>query len=124
MAQMDLSGIRPEAENDKVISALAYIFWFLVPIVILVTDLKNSRFNKLHAYQSLVFAGIGIAFYIAWSIFTAILSAVFWALGCVLWVGYLIPFVLAIYIAFRVFSAGQAEFPYLTELTKSIFKDI
>jgi uncharacterized membrane protein len=124
MSQAHLSAVQPQTENDKLISALAYIFWFIVAIVILVTDMKNSRFNKIHAYQSLVFAGAGLVFYIIWSIITGIIGSVFWPLACVLWVGYFLPFALALYFAFKVFTAGQVVFPTLTDFTAQIFKDL
>jgi uncharacterized membrane protein len=120
----DLAAVQPQADNDKLLGALSYIFWFLVPIIILVTDMKNSRFAKAHAYQGIVFAVVGIAFYIVYSIVYFIMTAIFWPLACVLWVGWFIPFVLAIYIAYKVFSGGQLVFPYLTDLTRQLFKDL
>jgi hypothetical protein len=45
-------------------------------------------------------------------------------LACVLWVGYFLPFVLALVIGYRVYTAGQVEFPYLTQATASVFKDM
>lgn len=120
----DLSAVHPETDNDKLLGALCYIFWFLVPIIILVTDMKNSRFAKAHAYQGLVFAAIGIAFYIVYGIFMIIVGAIAWFLSCILWVGYFIPFVLALYIAYLTFTQGQVQFPYLTDLTRQLFKDL
>jgi uncharacterized membrane protein len=120
----DLAGVLPQSDNDKLLGALCYIFWILVPIIILVTDMKDSRFAKGHAYQGLVFAALGIAFYIVYSIFVTIVSAVIWVLGCILWVGYFLPFLLALYFAYRVFTQGQLVFPYLTDLTRSVFKDL
>lgn len=120
----DLSGVHPETDNDKLLGALCYIFWFLIPIIILVTDMKNSRFAKAHAYQGLVFAGIGIGFYIVYGIFMIIVGAIAWFLSCILWVGYFVPFVLALYIAYRTFTQGDVQFPYLTDLTRQVFKDL
>jgi uncharacterized membrane protein len=120
----DLAGVQPQTDNDKLISALCYIFWFLVPIIILVTDMKNSRFAKAHAYQGLVFGAIGVAFYFVYGFFWIVMTSILWFFACILWVGYFIPFVLALYVAYRVFTQGQVVFPYLTDLTKSVFKDI
>lgn len=122
--QGDLSAVQPTTDNDKLLSALCYIFWFLVPIIILVTDMKDSRFAKAHAYQGLVFGALGIAFYIVYGFFWVVMTAILWFFACVLWVGYFVPFVLAVYIAYRVFTQGQLVFPYLTDLTKSLFKDM
>jgi uncharacterized membrane protein len=118
------AGIRPEAENDKLISAISYIFTPIVPIIILLTTLKNSRFNKVHAYQGLVFFGAAFAYYIVYGCAFFIVTQVASLLGCILWVGYLVPFVLALYMGFRVYTNSQVEFPYLTQATASLFKDM
>lgn len=123
--QGDLAAVQPQADNDKLLGALCYIFWILVPAIILLTDMKNSRFARVHAYQALVFAGVGIAFYIVYSIFTTVMVAItFGLIWCILWVGYFVPFLAAVYIAYKVFTQGQVVIPYLTDLTKSVFKDI
>jgi uncharacterized membrane protein len=126
----DLHNVRPQQDNDKLIGALCYIFWFLVPIIILVTDMKNSRFAKVHAYQGLVFGGAGVAYAI---LFCVCLSVVGFALGggfiaaavqCILWVFAIVPAAIGIYFAFLVFTKEQVVLPYLTDLTKSVFKDL
>lgn len=122
--QGDLAAVQPQADNDKLLGALCYIFWFLVPIIILVTDMKNSRFAKAHAYQGIVFAVAGIAFYMVYGVFWIIMTAILWFFACILWVGYFVPFLAALYIAYKVFTQGQVVIPYLTDLTKSVFKDI
>ncbi len=119
-----LSGVHPESDNDKILGALCYIFWILMPIIILVTEMKNSRFAKAHAYQGLVLAGVGIAFYIVYGIFMIIVGAIAWFLSCILWVGYFVPFVVSLYIAYKTFTQGQVEFPYLSDLTRQLFKDL
>jgi uncharacterized membrane protein len=126
----DLRGVRPQADNDKLIGALCYIFWFLVPIIILVTDMKNSRFAKVHAYQGLVFGGAGLAYGI---LFCVCLSVIGFALGggfiaaavqCVLWVFALVPAILGIYFAYLVYTKEQVVLPYVTDVTRSVFKDL
>lgn len=116
--------VRPDTENDKLISALAYVIIPLVSIIILVSDMKRSRFNRIHAYQGLVFFGVAVLYYIVYGIFFTIVTGVIGLLACVLWVGYFIPVAVAIYLAFRVFTKGQVEFPYLTQATSSVFKDM
>lgn len=118
------AGIRPETENDKLISAISYIFTPIVPIIILLTTLKNSRFNKVHAYQGLVYFGVAFAYYILYGCVWFVMTSIAGVLACVLWVGYFVPFVLALFIGYRVYTAGQVEFPYLTQATASVFKDM
>lgn len=114
--------IQPRAENDKVISALGYIVWFIVPIIVLLTETRESAFNRVHAYQGLVFAGLGVVFYILYTCVTFVIAAVVPPLGCILWLGYFLPFVLAVYYAYKTYANGQTEFPYLSQVTRSLFR--
>ena len=118
------AGIRPEAENDKLISAISYIFTPIVPIIILLTTLKNSRFNKVHAYQGLVFFGAAFAYYILYGCAWFVATSVVGFLACILWVGYFVPLALALFMGFGVYTRGQVEFPLLTQATASLFKDM
>ncbi len=120
----DLSGVRPENENDKLIAALCYIFLFLVPIIVLVTDMKDRRFTKIHAYQGLVFGAAAVALYIIVGICWTVASAVFFLLACVVGFLWLIPLAVGIYFAFLVYTKDAVELPLITDLTKSVFKDL
>ncbi len=44
MMQGIYAGVQPQSENDKLISAIGYIFLLIVPIIVLVTTMKDSRF--------------------------------------------------------------------------------
>jgi uncharacterized membrane protein len=123
-------GVRPQADNDKLIGALCYIFWLLVPIIILVTDMKNSRFAKIHAYQGLVFGGMGVGYLL---LFCICLSVVGFALGgglvasavqCVLWVFAFVPTALGLYFAYLVYTKEQVVLPFVTDATRGVFKDL
>lgn len=116
--------MRPQADNDKIIGALCYIFLILVPIIVLVTDMKDSRFAKVHAYQGLVFGAAAIGFYIVYGIFWTILTAILWFLACILWVGFFVPLLAGLYFAYLVYSKDQVVLPFLTDATKAVFKDL
>ena len=116
------AGVQPAAENDKLISALGYIFWFIVPIIVLLTDMKNSAFNRVHAFQGLVFGGVAFVFFILYTCVTTAITAAVPPLGCILWVGYFLPLILGLYYAYKTYSAGQVEFPYLSQATRSLFR--
>jgi uncharacterized membrane protein len=118
------AGVTPQSENDKLISAIGYVFTPLVPIIVLLTTLKDSRFNRIHAYQGLVFFGAAFAWYLLYSCAYFIMTSAAGLLACIMWVGFVVPFAVSLYLAFRVFTAGQVEFPYLTQATASVFKDI
>jgi uncharacterized membrane protein len=124
----DLSIVRPQTDNDKLVGALCYIFWFLVPIIILATDMKNSRFAKVHAYQGLVFGGAGIAFFILLCVFISILGAatggfIALALQC-LWIVAFLPWIIGLYFAYLVYTKEQVVLPFLTDATRGVFKDL
>ncbi len=122
--QGQYSGVQPQSDNDKLISAISYVFAPIVPIIILVTTLKESRFNRIHAYQGLVFFGAAFAYYILYTCASLIATSAVGALVCITWIGYFVPFALALYLAYRVYTATQVEFPYLTQATASVFKDM
>lgn len=120
----DLSNVRPQADNDKIVGALCYVILILAPILVLVTDMKQSRFARVHAYQGIVFGGVAIAFYIVYGIFWTILTALLWFLACILWVGFFIPFIAGLYFAYLVYTKEQVVLPFLTDATKAVFKDL
>ena len=118
------AGVQPQSENDKLISAIGYIFTPIVPIIVLLTTLKDSRFNRIHANQGLVFFGAAFAWYLLYSCVYFVMTSVAGLLACILWVGYFVPFVASLYMAYRTYTASQIEFPFLTQATASVFKDM
>ena len=86
--------------------------------------MKDSRFAKVHAYQGLVFGAVGVVFYIIYGILWVVMTSILWFLACILWVGYFVPLLLGLYIAYKVYSQGAVEFPGLTDATKAVFKDL
>jgi uncharacterized membrane protein len=113
--------LRPASENDRLLAALGYVFWIIVPAIVLLTDLRRSAFAFVHALQGLVFGGASVLFVILYSCVTIVLSAAVPLLGCVLWLGYFLPLVLGIVIAYQVYTTNRTEFPLLSDLTRSLF---
>lgn len=63
--------------NSNAAAALAYLAGFITGIIFLVLDpLKNDRFVRFHAFQSIFFNIAWIAFWIGWAIIGFILTAV------------------------------------------------
>lgn len=118
------AGVQPQSENDKLISAIGYVFTPIVPIIVLLTTLKDSRFNRIHANQGLVFFGAAFAYYLLYTCANIAATSVVGLLVCITWVGYLVPFGLSLYLGYRVYTTNQVEFPYLTQATVSVFKDM
>ncbi len=50
-------GIKLDEQQEQTIAALGYIFTPIVPIVTLVSDMRNSRFLQNHAVQALLWSG-------------------------------------------------------------------
>lgn len=107
-SQQDL---QPQADNDKIIAALAYIFAPILSIIILVTDMKNKPFLKYHAYQSLIF---GLALVVVYVILT--FTFVGLCLAPLL-------FVAQLYYGYLAYSRGIFTIPVVTDLAKNFFKD-
>ena len=114
--------LRPSTENDRLVAALGYVFWIVVPLIVLLTDLRRSSFAHVHALQGLVFGGASIVFLLLYSCLTFALTAIVPPLGCVLWIGFLLPLGLGLYVAYRVVTASQVAFPVLSDVTRSLFR--
>lgn len=95
-------------DDDKLFSALAYIFSPVVPIVILFLEDKKERpFIKAHNMQALVFGAV-------WWILASILSFAFIGL-CMIPIGW----GLEIYWAYKAYQGEYVEIPVLTDFIKN-----
>lgn len=116
--------MRPQTDNDKIVGALCYVILILAPILVLVTDMKESRFARVHAYQGIVFGGVCIAFYIVAGICWTIATSIFFLLACIVGFLWLIPLAVGLYFAYLVYTKDAVELPFLTDATKAVFKDL
>ena len=84
-----------DAQDNKVVAALAYIIFF-IPLL----AAKESKFARYHANQGLVLFIATVALSIVYSILTSILYTISWRVGfavtSILGVVFLIPTALAI----------------------------
>lgn len=95
-------------DDDKLFSALAYVFSPVVPIVILFLEDKKERpFIKAHNMQALVFGAV-------WWVLASILSFAFIGL-CMIPVGW----GLEIYWAYKAYQGEYVEIPVLTDFIKN-----
>jgi uncharacterized membrane protein len=93
--------------DDKLWSALAYVFTPLVPIIILLMeDKKNRPFIKAHNMQALVW---GVAFYVIVSITSTFL------VGCILWP---IGLIAQLYWAYKAYQGEQVSIPVVSGFVK------
>ena len=94
--------------DDKLWSALAYVFTPLVSILILLmADKKDRPFIKAHNMQALVW---GIAFYIIVGITsTFLIGLCIWPLGLIV----------QIYWAYKAYQGQMVNIPMLTDFVKN-----
>ncbi|MDW7981610.1 MAG: hypothetical protein RMH81_02155 [Thermomicrobium sp.] len=114
--------LRPGSENDRLLAALGYVFWIVIPAVVLLSDLRRSTFAYVHALQGLVFGGASVLFLILYSCLAFAITAAVPLLGCILWPGYFLPLALGLYYAYRSYTASETEFPVLSDATRALFR--
>jgi uncharacterized membrane protein len=98
-------------DQDKLMAALAWIFWPLAIIILLVPDMKDRPFQKYHAVHSLAFS-------VAIVVLTIILAACTFFIGGA---GACLPLLLVIavfYWAFKSYQGEYVEVPWLTNFVK------
>ncbi len=104
----------PTQEN-RLIAALGYPIW-IIALVVLLTNLKDNRFMRVHALQALGFTIAWVIIYIALSIITSIpflgLALIF--LWPILWLVWLI---LALYYAYRTYQGEVFSVPIVSDFT-------
>ncbi|MBM3497509.1 MAG: DUF4870 domain-containing protein [Armatimonadetes bacterium] len=94
-------------------AALAYIIGILA-IIILVTDMKKSRYMRFHGFQALFLIVTWILFGIA----AAILQMIPFLGALIAAVGYLGLFVLAIILAVKAYNKQDMEVPVITKMAR------
>jgi uncharacterized membrane protein len=101
------------AMSANVAGCLAYILGFITGIIFLVLEpYKDDKFVRFHAFQSIFYSVVVIAFHIVWMILTAILGIVtlgFLALIMGL-LSLLISLVFLAYAIFLMYKAYQNEY--------------
>ncbi|HXF68652.1 MAG TPA: DUF4870 domain-containing protein [Thermoflexus sp.] len=97
-------------DQDRLMALLAYIIGIIVPLFILLTDMKNRPFQKYHAVQALVGQ--------------VALTVIFFALGLIPIIGCITPllglaaFVLFIYYGIQAYQGNYFEIPTVTAFAR------
>ena len=112
-SQVDLT------QNDKLLAACCYwgtfIFFFVPPLVILLTYQDKSAFVKKHAYQGLALCAVTVVIMFACSFLAAITMGLF---------ALLLPFIMLALIAYLIImgvwimQGKDPEIPMITDLLK------
>ncbi len=97
-------------DQDRLMALLAYIIGIIVPLIILLTDMKNRPFQKYHAVQALV-AQIA-------------LTVLFFVIGLIPIIGCIIPLLslaalgLFIYYGIQAYQGNYFEIPVVTAFAR------
>lgn len=114
--QPNMSESMPPAESasdissdDRLWSALAYVFSPLVSIILLLMEDKKARpFIKYHAFQSLV---LGILIWVIMMVLTVVTAGILSCLGFILWLAML-------YWAYKAYQGEYVTVPVVTDFIK------
>ena len=103
--------------NDRLLAAAGYPIWIVALIALLMEGPKDRPFTRYHAVQALGFNVAALAAYFALGILSACVSQVVWIIGCMLWMFFFVPFLVALYFAYRTYTqADYFEIPVVTDL--------
>ncbi|NOZ06274.1 MAG: hypothetical protein GXP41_07995 [Chloroflexi bacterium] len=106
-------------EQDKLVAFLGYIIGFLVPaIVLLSVDMRERRYQRVHAMQSLGLWSASVVFYAALALMDVVLMQIpclGWLLACISLPLFLLPPVLIFYYALLASQGREFEIPVLSE---------
>ena len=106
-------------EQDKLMAFLSYVIGFLVPgIILLSVDMRERRYQRIHATQSLALWSATIVFYAALAVADYILMqlpCIGWLLACVSLPVYLLPPILIFYYALLASQGREFEIPFLSD---------
>lgn len=107
----------PPSSNDRLLAALGYPVWIVALIALLLEGPKDRPFTRYHAVNALGFNVAAFIFYFAAGILSVCVSQVAWILGCVIWMLFFVPFLLALYFAYLAYSKSQyVVIPVVTDL--------
>jgi len=106
-------------EQDKLVAFLGYIIGFLVPaIVLLSVDMRERRYQRAHAIQSLGLWSATVVFYAALALMDVVLVQIpclGWLLACISLPLFLLPPVMIFYYALLASQGREFEIPLLSE---------
>ena len=105
--------------DDKLFSALSYIFTPLVSLLVLLMDqTKDRAYPRYHAIQAV---GFGVALFV----FEAIIAPIIFCVGTAvtlgigaacLWIIFFLPFIPAVYYAYLAYKGTYFEIPVITRM--------
>ncbi len=103
------------SNENRLLAALGYPIW-IVALVVLLTDMKQNRFMRVHAVQALGYAVAWVVIYIGFSILTAVPGL---GLGLLfLWPFlYLTWLIISLFYAYRAYQGQLFDIPIVSQFT-------
>lgn len=108
--------------TSNVAALLTYVLGFITGIIFLVIEpYKNDRFVRFHAFQSIFYSALLVAFSIAWRIleamvFTVTLGALWGLLALIYWVVRLAFFAGWILLMYKAYNNERFMLPVIGEM--------
>jgi uncharacterized membrane protein len=106
---------QPASQENRTLAALGYPIW-IVALIVLLTDLKQNRFMRVHAIQALGYTAAWVVIYIGLSILTSVpfLGLALLFLWPLLWFAWL---VIALIYASRAYQGQMFSIPIVSQFT-------
>jgi hypothetical protein len=115
--------VLPGSDGERILAALGYLVWFIVPVGLLLISGK-SLFARRNAWQAIIFGMAGSAYLLGFGIFWLILLDIQPLLACMAIFGGFLPLVLGLYYAARVYTRSQSHFLILSDLTRTLIRNL
>lgn len=115
------------SSESRLIAALCYIFLIVVPVLVLVTELRRQRFLRYHGYQGLAMGVVTLAAYLllipgaTWLLLH--IPCVGWAFACLAPFLYLAGFGLQLYWGYLAYQGHIFSIPLLGNLANSSMQE-
>lgn len=111
------------SEESRLLGVLCYIVQLLMPLFILLTDRKKDKYLCFHAYQSLLFSGTIVIYYVWLVLFGFVLAMIArFAADLVVALLALVPWVAIIFIAWKVYPGKKYLLPVIGETALRLAK--
>ena len=116
-----------ESSEARLIASLCYIFLIVVPVLVLLTELRRHRFLRFHGYQGLGAGVVLVVLYlhvipgITWVLVHV--PCIGWAFACLVPFVYLGSFGLQLYWAYLAYQGHLFSIPVLGDIARSSMQD-
>ena len=125
----DAASMTGAATESPILAALCYLCWilpplsFVVPIIVLATDYKQSRFMRYHAFNG-IFWGLAVLLALGSMWFAAVVAGLIGIPGILVWFFYklrtlvgVVALVLSVVFALKANNRQDVRIPAISDLT-------